>query len=59
MKGGKEVNALKQLIMSLFRRHRLARNVRIKNLVYDMTEARQSPRAIEIDLLHQKRKAAR
>lgn len=45
--------------MNLFRRRRPAQNIRIKNLVYDMVECRQSPRAIEIDLLHQKRKTAR
>ena len=35
------------------------KNVRVKNLVYDMTEARQSPRAIEIDLMYRKERAAR
>lgn len=33
---------------------RKATNVRVRNLVYDMCEYRQSPRAVEIDLLYRK-----
>ena len=43
--------------MAKKKRRKAAKNVRIKNLVYDMMENRQSDRAIEIDLLHRKEKA--
>jgi hypothetical protein len=35
------------------------KNIRVKNLVYDMAECRQSPRAIELDLMHRKERATR
>lgn len=46
-----------KLLKMLFGRK--PRNVRVRNLVYDMTESRQSPRAQEIDMMYRKERAAR
>lgn len=46
-----------KLLKALFGRK--PRNVRVRNLVYDMMESRQSPKAQELDLLYRKERTAR
>jgi len=59
MKGGMEMRIIKQIIRSLrpAPKGRNVRNVRVKNLVYNMVEARQSEAAQEIDLMYRKQRA--
>lgn len=48
-----------KLLKHIFTKKARTQNVRVKNLVFEMVEYRQSPSAIEIDLLHKKERAAR
>ena len=46
------------LLQRIFRKKPRTRNVRVKNLVFDMADYRQSPAARDIDLMYRKKRDA-